>query len=223
MNESPASNSENTSITVVRDGGHWLAFLSVFGLSFMSLVATAAWYNSLTGSALLANSLSNWAFIVIFSAIVGKVLTLSFHDKITLASDGLIIYGSGRTRRFNWSDFGGLRETLVFGNVVLTYASRGYYGVPISRTMGKAVLEHPSRPKEWYLPPLIIEYINNTGKIPKGLSWHGRMPTAEEDRADQSKPYFYRQKTKEKSTLWVGFVYSIIALALIIAILLFVH
>lgn len=223
MNASPAPNSESAPIIVVRGGVHWLAFLSVFGLMFMAGVAAIVSNDVLTGLPLLTTPSWGWVFIVVFAAILGKVFTLKFHDKMSLSSEGLIIYGGGYTKKsYNWSDFGGIGASLFFGDVTLTFASRGCHGKPISRGMAKSVLEHPSCPKDWYLPPLILEYIH-TGRIPKGVTWIGRGPTAEENLADQSKPYFYRQKMRNRSTAWVGLAFSIIALLLSIVILLIAH
>lgn len=222
MNASPAPNSESAPIIVVRDGIHWLAFLSVFGMYLMAEIAAIVLYNSLTGSPLLAYPWWGWVYIVTFTAIIGKIVTLRFNDKISLSSEGLIVYGGLYTKKYNWSDFGGFRETLSFGDVVLTYARRGYYGVTVSRTMAKSVLEHPSCPKDWSLPPLVLEYIH-TGMIPKGTSWISGGQTAEQKRADQSKPYYYTQQMRVMSIAWVGLAFSIISLLLIIVILLWVR
>lgn len=225
MNESPTPNSENTSVRVEREGVHWLAFLIAFGMAF------AAGVIGLFSGALLYDSISyslwwepwwEWVPIVVLSIGFGVFVTYIFNDKISISMDGLTIYRPRATKNYGWSDFGGIRRTLAFGDVVLTFARDGYFGVAISPKMAKAVLEHPNRPKDWYLPTPILEHID-TGKTPKGVSWIGGLPTIEQTRADQTQPQFYSQKMRARSKSWVGLVFSILALLLIMVTLLIVH
>lgn len=226
MNAGVPLDTKESTVVIAREGVHWLAFLVAFGMAF------AAGVIGLFSGILLNDSISYsspwwepwwvWVPVVILSTGFGVFVTRIFNDKISISMDGLIIYRPRTAKNYRWADLGGIRRTLAFGDIVLTFAREGYFGVAISPKMAKTVLEHPSRPKDWYLPTPILEYID-TGKVPRGVSWIGGLPTIEQTRADQTQPQFYSQKMRARSKSWVGLAFSIAALLLILLTLLIVR
>lgn len=225
MNVGVPLGTKDSTVVITREGVHWLAFLVAFGMAF------AAGVIGLFLGAFLFGSISylpwwepwwEWVPVVMISTALGALMTFAFVDKISISSEGLIVFRLRKAKSYHWSNFAGIRETLAFGDVVLTFAHNGYYGEAISRSMAKTVLEHPSCPKGWYLPPGVLEYIH-TGRVPKRVSWIGGIPTAEQDRADRSQPVYYRQERRAMWKSWIGLTFSILALLLLIITLLYIH
>lgn len=201
---------------------HWLAFFVFFAIFLLVSTGGMALGNVMTGLAPLDVPLWEWTMMVILSAAMGIVLAFGiFIDKISLSPEGITFFGVRRAKNYKWSDFSGLRPTLAFGDVVLTYGRGGHDGQAVSRGMTKAILDHPCRPKDWSLPPPILEYIN-TGKVPIGVSWSGGWPTAQETKIDQATP-FWKEQVKARSYGKIGLVYGLLGLILAIVILLVIH